>query len=233
MKNKIICENCNSENDFFNLNCNNCGSLLRDKKPNIDLFATVWALIEEPTKSLRKIVFAEHKNYQFFVLLLLLLKLVFTSFFLQSLILTPVDYQNYLSLNLGIGFLSFSILILLFPFLQKIILSSNSVATRYKDNLALLIYSQMPLVLFLLIILPIEFALFGKFWLFSNPSPFIIKETAAYTFSIMEILTFLWSFVLFGIASYVQSKSKQFAILNTVLYIVVISLLFFFIPFLR
>jgi hypothetical protein len=91
----------------------------------------------------------------------------------------------------------------------------------------------MPLVLFLLIILPIEFALFGKFWLFSNPSPFIIKETAAYTFSIMEILTFLWSFVLFGIASYVQSKSKQFAILNTVLYIVVISLLFFFIPFLR
>jgi ribosomal protein L40E len=93
MKNKIICENCNSENDFFNLNCNNCGSLLRDKKPNIDLFATVWALIEEPTKSLRKIVFAEHKNYQFFVLLLLLLKLVFTSFFLQSLIISPVDFK--------------------------------------------------------------------------------------------------------------------------------------------
>jgi len=231
MKNKITCENCNSENDFFYLNCKNCGSLLRDKKPNIDLFSTVWALIEEPTKSLRKIVFAEHKNYQFFLLTLLILKLIFTSFFLQSLIIKPVVYHNYLSINLGIGFISFLVMILLFPFLQKIVLASNSVATRYKDNLALLIYSQMPLVLFLLVILPIEFALFGKFWLFSNPSPFFIKETAAYIFSIMEILTFLWSFVLFGIASYVQSKSKQYAIISTLLYFAVIIGLFFFIPF--
>jgi len=231
MKNKITCENCNSENDFYNLNCENCGSLLRDKIVNIDLFSTVWELIETPTKGLKKIVFAEHKNYQFFILILLILKLTFTSFFLQSLIIKSVDYQNYLSVNIGIGFVSFLILIALFPLIQKTVLVSNSVATRYKDNLTLIIYSQIPLVLFLLIILPIEFALFGKFWLFSNPSPFFIKETAAYVFSFLEILTFLSASILFGIANYIQSKSKMFAISITLLYIFLIFILFLFIPF--
>ena len=231
MKNKIKCENCNSENDFYNLNCKSCSALLRDKFPNIDLFSTIWHLIETPTNALKKIIFAEHKNYLTFLVVLLILKLLFISFFLQSVFIEPIDYQNNLSLNYGIGFASFIIIILFYPLIIKSALINNSVATRYKDNLAVLVYSHIPLIIFLFIMLPIEFALFGKYWLFSNPSPFMIKETAAYAFSFMEVLVFIWSLLLFGMAIKIQSNSKKFAILYTLLYTFILSGFFFFIPY--
>lgn len=231
MKNKISCENCNSENDHFKLNCDSCGSLLRDKFPNVDLFSTIWQLIESPTNALKKIVYAEHKNYQLFILVFLVTKLAFTSFFLQSLLIKPVNYQQYFGLNLGLGISVLFIFFILVPFLVKLILKSYLVKTRYKDNLATLIYSQIPIVLFLIIILPIEFALFGKYWLFSNPSPFLIKESAAYVFSIMEFLAFVWSFVLFGIAIKIQSNSKQFAIVSALVFALVLFSILLFIPY--
>ncbi|MCF6269753.1 MAG: hypothetical protein L3J41_08590 [Melioribacteraceae bacterium] len=231
MRNKINCENCNSDNDFYNLNCKSCGALQRDKFPNIDLFSTIWHLIETPTNTLKKIIYAEHKNYLTFLLVLLILKLLFTSFFLQSAFCKPVDYQNYLSVNYGIGFAGFIILILLYPLIIKLILINYSVSTCYKDNLALLVYSQTPLILFLILILPIEFAIFGKYWLFSNPSPFMIKEIAAYAFSFMEMLAFIGSILLFGIALKIQSNSKVFSIIFTLLYLFILFGFFFFIPY--
>ncbi len=232
MKNKIKCENCNSESDFYKMNCDSCGALLRDKFPNIDLFSTIWLLIETPTNGFKKIIFAEHKNYQLFLLILLVTKLVFTSFFLQSVFVEPVNCQNYLSVNFGISFSTLALLTLLIPFLLKILLSNNSVITRYKDNLAITIYSHFPLVLFLLVVLPVEIAIFGKFWIFSNPSPFMIKETAAYLFSFLEILTFIWTFILFGISIKIQSNSKSFAFVITLIYASILIALFFLIPYL-
>jgi len=232
MKNKIICENCHSENDYFKLSCSNCGSLLRDKTPNIDLFSTIWQLIETPTKAIKRIVFSEHKNYLIFLLLLLVTKFVFSSFFSQSVLIEPVNYQKYLSANFGIGFAIILFLIIVFPLIQKKILKSRNVNTRYKDNLAILVFTQIPIILFLILILPIEFALFGKFWLFSNPSPFIIKETATYSFLIMEILVLIWSLILFGIGNYIQSKSKIYSIIVTIIFSIILAITFLFIPFL-
>lgn len=232
MKNKIRCENCNSDNDYFKMNCSNCGSLLRDKFPNIDLFSSIWLLIESPSKALKKIIYSDHKNYLFFLLFLLISKFVLTSFFIQSVIVRPVEYQIYLSINFGIGFGIILSLALLFPLFQKIILKNRTILTRYKDNLSVLVFSQIPTILFLLILLPIEFALFGKFWLFSNPSPFMMKETAAYAFSIMEILVFIWSLILFGIGNYIQSNSKVYAFFITILFLFILVGFLLFIPYL-
>jgi hypothetical protein len=232
MKNKIECGNCNSESDFFEMNCQNCGALLRDKFPNIDLFSTIWLLIESPSKAIKKIIFSEHKNYLTLLFILLTTKFVFTSFFLQSVFIEPVNYQRYLSINFGIGFAVIGFLVLLFPLLQRTMLQNSNVKTRYKDNLAVLVFSQIPTILFLLLILPFEFALFGKFWLFSNPSPFMIKETAAYAFSIMEIIVLIWSVLLFGLGTYIQSKNKSFSVVNTILFILIFVGAFFLIPYL-
>jgi hypothetical protein len=89
----------------------------------------------------------------------------------------------------------------------------------------------MPMILILIIILPIEIALFGKYWLFSNPSPFMIKETAAYAFSFIEIVAIIWSLLLFGMAIKIQSNSKGFAILFTLLYTFILLAFFLFIPY--
>ncbi len=232
MKNKIKCENCNSESDFYKMNCVNCGAVLRNKLPNIDLFSTIWLLIESPTSGFKRIIFAEHKNYQVLVLILLVIKMVFASFFLQSVFMEPVNYQNYFTPNFGIGFGVLATLILLIPFVLKLVLRGQSVITRYEDNLAIIIFSHIPLVLFLVIVLPIEFAIFGKFWMFSNPSPFVIKETAAYIFSTLEVLTFIWTFLLLGISIKTQSNSKLFSVFTTLIYSLILIGLFFVIPYL-
>lgn len=231
MTNKIKCQNCNSENDFFKINCDSCGAVLRNKVANIDLFSMIWMLIEEPTRGVQRLIYAEKKNYLTLILFLLVTKLVLTSFFLQSLFISQVNYEEYLSLNFGIGFGLFLFLFLLYPLLFKTILKSKSVFTRYKDNLTIIAYSHVPLVLSLIFILPVEFALFGKFWLFSNPSPFIINETVAYIFSAMEILTLLWVFILIGISSYVQSNSRVFSISTSAMYALIFLSIFFIIPF--
>lgn len=232
MKNKVKCENCYTENDFFRMNCFNCGALLRDKFPNIDLFSTIWQLIESPSSAIKKIIYAEHKNYQLFILLLILLKLTFTSFFLQSLLIEPVDYKTYFGINFGIAWVALLLLFVLTPFLIKIILKNYNVLTRYKDNLAVLIYSQIPIVLFLVLVLPIEFALYGKYWLFSNPSPFLINPSVAYIFSFLEFLTIIWSFILFGISLKIQSNSKVLAWISTISYVVILFAILLFIPYL-
>jgi hypothetical protein len=232
MKNKVSCENCKTENDYYKMNCDNCGSLLRDKFPNIDLFSTIWQLVESPSNAFKKIIYSEHKNYQLFILALVVLKLTFSSFFLQSILIEPVDYQRYFSINLSIGYGAILLLFIFFPLLFKIIFQNNGIQSRYKDNLATLIYSQIPILLFLVIILPIEFALFGKYWLFSNPSPFLINTNVAYIFSFMEFLAFVWSFILVGISLKIHSNSKKFAIISTIVFMITLLSIQLFIPYL-
>ncbi len=231
MKNKVNCINCSAENDYFKMNCEQCGALLRDKYPNIDLFSIIWQLIETPTAAFKKVIYSEHKNYQLFLLILIVIKLTFTSFFLQSIIIEPVDYQKYFGLNFFVGFGGFLLLFILFPLFIKIVLKSNDVKSRYKDNLATLIFSLIPILLFLVLILPIEFALFGKYWLFSNPSPFLINKNVAYIFSFMEFLAFVWSFILLGISFKVHSGSKLFAVISTIIFIVFVVSIQLFIPY--
>jgi len=228
---KLICNNCNTENDLFQLNCSNCGAVLREKVANIDLFSTLWLLIESPVCGIKKIIYAEHKNYLLPLLLLLAIKLLLISFFLQSVLLMPLNYTERLIQNIVVGLSAVTFSILLFPLFQQIIFKILKINTKYKNNLSLLIYSQFPLLLLLLLVLPVQFALFGKFWFFANPSPFIIKENAAYVLSGMETLFFLWGIILFALSNYIQTGSKIISLLVALVWFFWITGLFFLIPY--
>ena len=232
MKNTIYCPNCNSENDFHSLNCSSCGSLLRERVVNIDLWSTIWKVIETPSKAFAKIIYAENKNYVFFLAILFSIKLTFNSFFIKSLLGINIDYQNYSGVNFVIGLATFLILFILIALIQKLILKKFGIITRFKDNFAAFIYSCVPVLLALFIFFPVEYALFGKYWLFFNPSPYLIKPTAAYVFTGMEILIFIWMFVLFILLGFVQSKNKTYSFLFSTVVTAVIVIISLFIPYL-
>ena len=99
MTNIVQCPNCEIENNFYNLNCTKCGSLIRERVVNIDLWHTIGKIIDTPSKAFRNIIFAENKNYTFFLTIFFALKLTFNSFYFQSLIGKSIDFQNFLGIN--------------------------------------------------------------------------------------------------------------------------------------
>ncbi len=60
MKNTITCKNCKDENPFYGLICKSCGSYLRERIFNIDLFKIMGLLIESPQKGFEIIIHSEH-----------------------------------------------------------------------------------------------------------------------------------------------------------------------------
>lgn len=216
MKNIIKCENCGFENESFKMNCQKCNSILRERVVNIDLFSTIWKIIESPSIAFRNIIYAEHKNFLLLISILLFLKMVFTSFFLHALSGNYIDFSNYLFVNVITGIGTFAILILIVSAGLKYILKSFGISTRFKDNYSLLIYSHIPLLFALFFLLPAEYALFGKDWFNFNPSPFLIRQSASFILTGVEILLFIWSLLLLISALFIQSNSKKFAIISAV-----------------
>ena len=232
MKNKIACPNCGTENDFYRLNCVACGALLRNRVVNLDLWSTIWHVIETPTEAFKNIIFAENKNFTFFLALLFSIKLTFNSFFIKSNFDKSIDFQNHLGFDFLIGVATFMIIFLLIPLVQKYALKGLGINTRFKDNYSVLIYASVPVLISLIIFFPVEYALFGKYWLFFNPSPYMIKPTAAYVFTWMEILMIVWMYLLFILAGFVQSRSKIYAVISATIIISVLGVVSIFIPYL-
>jgi len=231
MKNIIKCENCGFENESFNMNCQKCNSILRERVVNIDLWSTIWEIIESPSKAFRNIIYAEHKNYILLISILLFLKMVLTSFFLHTLFNNYIDFSNYLLLNVITGIGAFAILIIIVSIGVKYILKSFRISSRFKDNYSLLIYSHIPLLIALFFLFPVEYALFGKNWLSFNPSPFLIRPSAAFVLAGVEILFFIWSLLLLMIALFLQSKSWLFAIISAVVIEIIMILWFVIAPY--
>ncbi|MBN1638775.1 MAG: YIP1 family protein [Ignavibacteriales bacterium] len=227
--NKIICKNCNSENALYRLNCFQCNALLRTRVVNIDLWKTIKTLIDNPFKSFREIIQSEHKNFIFAILIFIGVKFFSNVLFFSDSVYKVEVLNNYLWINMlifsGIFFLFIFLFSLLVTFSNKLL----KIKTRYKDNLSIYIYSFIPQVLVLIILLPIEFALFGKHWFTGNPEPFVIRPLASHILFILEIISIVWTFVLMFLSSYVQTKKIIYSIIISIFSIAFLSVLIIFI----
>ncbi len=212
MKNITVCKNCGSENPFYALICSNCKAYLRTRVPNIDLWFTIGKLIESPAEAVKNIIYAEHKNFTLFLLILSAIKLTINSFIIyNALKLKSIQNDNILSVCLFTSafFIVTFIVIIFLIYLNNILFH---IKNRFKDNFSIYTYSFMPLIIALLILTPVEYALFGHYWFTFNPSPFIIKTVQSYMLIIIEVIFLLWSLILFIISTYVQSKNVIYSI---------------------
>ncbi len=196
IKNAIICHHCGAENEYYKETCSSCKAYLRGKIVNIDLWRSIWWLIESPAKAFREIIFAEHKNYIVFILAIMGIK-----YFLSSLIISnytffagEVNETPIAQLFPAAGILIASVFLMSFLFTK--ILNAAGYRNTFKSVNAVLVYTLIPSVMIFAILSPIEFALFGQHWYYHNPSPLTLKFGAALVLFGVEIIIYVWGAVL-------------------------------------
>ena len=228
MKNVLICNNCKKENPFYSMICSNCNSFLRSKIPNIDLWETIGKLIETPIQAFGKIIQAENKNFVVTLMILVCVKLSLAAMIIYNAVysINGVPITFFKSFLLG-GIPS----IILLSFFSLIITFSNKffgIENRFKDNFAIYIFSFIPMIGGLAVLIPIQFALFGEYWFTFNPSPLLMKLTPSLILLLIEGLLFLWSGILFIAATYSQTRNKIYSICTgVILMMLIVGVIYF------
>ena len=220
----LICDNCQHENPLFKSTCTNCSHYLRAAEVNIDLWETTWDLFENPTSTIKNIIFAEHKNFVFFLLILFSVKMNLINIIINSALVNNTLISFNIS-NLLFGSIVFLLTTLLLIKIITLVFNAPQKRTRYKDNLALSIYSFVPTIISLIVLLPIEYGIFGLNWFDYNPSPIVLKETTAYVFLGIEAIMVLWSIFLLGRSYFIQTNSAIKSIGSVIVFISILFIL--------
>lgn len=226
--NKIICPNCGTENPIFAVSCTNCNAFIRKRIVNINLWAIIWKILYSPVEAAKEIIFAEHKNFTFTLLFLVLIKLFLLKFLLSYIIDEYSEYAEHSVRNFLILSSEIIVLFLVFSFILLGINRILKYQTRFKDNIALIVFSFTPMLMSLVLLTPVEYALFGKYWFLGNPSPLFIKPAAAWIFYALEVLMFIWSFVIYSASLFAQTRNKIYSLIfSLIFYCLIIAGLYF------
>jgi hypothetical protein len=231
MNNKIVCKNCQTSNPFHQLTCLNCKEYLRERVYNLDLWNLLEQLIESPIKGFTKIIHSEQKNFIVFIVILASIK-----FFINTIFFFLINSRNNLFSfngirNYFIVLISITLIISLFTILIKITNRLLNNITRAKDIFSILSYVLVPNIFALLILFPLELIFFGEYLFSNNPSPFLIKETAAYIMLVLEILLILWTLFFSIMALFTLTKRILYSVSLGISYVSMIFFTQYFLSF--
>jgi len=228
MKNSIKCKSCSKENPSYEYICGSCGSFIRERVYNIDLWQIVVRLIDSPGKAFRKIIYAEHKNFIFFIVIILSAKFLVDARFISVISVGEFNSGTAIVVSYLIVLAATLIYFTLYSFLFKVIHSTFEIDSRFKDNFTLIIYSLLPNLFALVFLFPLEMEVFGEYLFSSNPSPFVIKSSIAYTFLAVEVLIKIWTVILFYKAIKTQTEDTLLAVANTVIFVFFMGLILYY-----
>lgn len=222
------CNKCGSQNELFRFICKKCGHTFHNKIANIEFTSALTKLIESPRSGFEEIIQAENKNFIWIVFSIFSIKLL-----INIHLLFPVEVygnifnlfqQMVLSLLVAV-FLAFTFAIVI----KKV--TAKKVEIRIRDLLAVISYSQFPLLFGLIILFPLEIVLFGEFLFSRNPSPFFVRPTFAYLFSVFEVAILFWQLTIMSIGLNLLGNNKTAMITFSLLYLIMTHLLLFAILF--
>lgn len=193
--NTNTCLICGERNFILELKCSYCGNLIREKIPVINFGEMYQDLIFNTELAIKKILFAEHKNYTIFLFVLLGIKLTIFTFFEAAIL--DQDFNLSLieiiaiSLLFWITFIAFTCFLIKF-FIQFFTKKKISI----KNTSALINYSFIYFSTSLFVIFPLEIMLFGQYFFSKNPSIFEINIYKAIPIIAIEVIIILYSLYL-------------------------------------
>ena len=228
MKNSIICPTCTTENPSYVYICKKCKSFLRERIYNIDLWKIIGLLIENPKKAFQLIVYSEHKNFIFFIILFVAIKFLINARFLSMFSLGDFIPTTGLYLSYFLALSITALYLFLFSLFATIINKKLGTGNRLRDNIAVLTYSLLPNALIVIFLIIIELAVFGEYLFSVNPTPFVIKGFIAYMFAGAEILLILWTMFLTFVAFIVQTNSILSSLIYTIIFYGCLSAILYF-----
>jgi hypothetical protein len=192
----IDCPVCGTRNHHLNVVCSSCGGFVQGRVDNLDLFSTIWNLIERPRRAFHQIAIARYKNYSTIVPGLAGAGFVFAFFWF----INAGDHtSSTMSLLLGgmaagppVGV----VLTLLMSGLLWTALRVSGVTVRFRNLYAVLAYCTVPVLLAAVFILPLEVFTFGRYFFSLNPPPWLLKPISYYTFIGLGCAVAAWTYAL-------------------------------------
>ncbi len=183
---------CGATNKELATRCASCGGTLQDRAKTLNLFSTLYGIWRFPDYTIRKILLAEHKNYVFILA-------AFEGVFLGYLFLFFVKAGDTYSIELPrlilsgfvAGILLFLPMLYLSAILSYLLLRVYRTGVTARGFIAGMIYSLHPLALSMVVILPMEIAVYGPYLFSNNPPPWIINPPPFYLFVILELIAVL------------------------------------------
>lgn len=216
-----ICKNCSHQNPLYRSTCENCKSHLRDRVVNLDLWATIGKIIEEPSKAFKQIIFSENKNFIIFFLFFISIKnLIYTRFFSVP-FLSNENIQTSFFVSLIILITATLILFSIFTLINQSVFKRYKVDLRFKDIFSLNIYSFTPILLSLFTIFPVEIIVLGGDLFSNNPYAFQIKPVISYFLMGFEFLILCWTFFLLFIKDFMITHNRLISFLLSFLFLLI------------
>jgi len=192
----VQCPTCGSENSPFVSICVSCKSFLRAKVENLDLFATLWLMVESPRTAFLRIVSSKHKNYAVLLSAFFGIAVTYEFFWLMR---WGNSSSNLFSLLAG-GLVAGPLVGILLLGATAFFLRQIKPKSTWKDTYAVVAYAGVPMVFSLVFIFPVEIAVFGLFFFGSNPPPSVLDPVPYYTLRTISALTGFWAILLLGLA---------------------------------
>ena len=192
----ITCPVCGTKNDDLALLCSSCRSFLQAKVESLDLFHTIWSLIESPRAAFKRIVLSRHKNYVFLLSSLLGISILYTVLWYKNL---GRLFSNVVTLT-GTGLVAGPpvgvVFTLVFSAILLRITRTLGGRATLRDTFAVVAYASVPISFALVLVYPIEIAIFGLYFFDRNPPPLVINPVAYLVLLGFDVVTVAWSWLL-------------------------------------
>jgi hypothetical protein len=212
----ISCGICGAENDDFATVCSSCRSFLQAKVDTLDLFSTLWGLMESPLRTFRRIVLSRHKNYVLPLSALCGASVVYNVLWLGNLGGRFQNLGQILLFGFGVGIVFGICAMMTASLLLTVAGKTLGGRGTFRGQFAVSAYAFSPMAVFLLVTLPIETGVFGVYFFDHNPPPYVINPVSYVIVCILHGLPVLASTFLLVLGSKVaHSFSLRRGVLAT------------------
>jgi hypothetical protein len=195
----LKCEVCGTENDDLALKCSGCRGFLQAKVEVLDLFPTLWGLIERPRPTFRRIVRARRKNFVFGLAALLGIAVVFLVMWARRSGTAFRSLAEVVGVGAGLGIPAGILLVLLLGVAGGKVSRMLGGRGGAKNFLAVTAYASSPMLYALALVLPAELAIFGMYLFDRNPDPMALKPEVYVALLAFDVLSTLWAAALLHI----------------------------------
>jgi hypothetical protein len=192
----ISCPVCGEQNDDLAVVCRSCKSYIQAKVDTLDLFSTVWGLIESPSATFKRIVLSRNKNYVIALSCFFGIALVYAAFWYRSLGRLFANVLIVLGAGLFAGPLVGIVFTLTSAFLVRGLARLFGGRSTIKNMFSVFSYAMVPVLFSLVLVLPVEVAVFGSFFFDNNPSPLVISPIIYLALLGLDAIAAVWSWIL-------------------------------------
>ena len=188
----ILCPVCGKGNGDLEVTCVSCHGYLQARVEALDLFATVWGVVESPSRTFKRIALATHKNYVLILASFFGISWTFLAFRVTDAGLVLPDLFILIMAGVFGGPLIGILALIIVGWIGLWLGARMGGHGAFRNVVALITYAGVPIVFSVIFVLPIEIGIFGLSLFGVPPSPGELKPTLSLVLSGLNGGLLIW-----------------------------------------